>query len=196
MLTDGWIRAYWSWYSEDMPTVTPQSLTPETLLWLERYPEWDPRLRLVSPLEREEILAERASGDYDPNLAAMHPELADNNGLAEIACWLGDHDTHCLAAMGRAQDMAMGRIYLESMGMLEIEGDAGNGDDGEPEGDIMDGIPEWFIGPLLEEVDHVTRSGTRSVFGTTSSASELVSYDGRDELRRASRDRSPISLVR
>jgi hypothetical protein len=55
VLTDGWIRAFYSWY-DDRPTEIAQSLTPETLVWLEAHPEWDPRIQLLPSGERAAAL--------------------------------------------------------------------------------------------------------------------------------------------
>ena len=77
VLTDGWIRAYWRWHQQ-MPELATESMTPETLRWLEDYPEWDPRIQKIT---LEEL---RASGTDDSErdeclssvLQVDHVELA------------------------------------------------------------------------------------------------------------------------
>ncbi len=147
VLTDGWIRAFWGWYHEQMPEVAAQGLTPETLLWLEDKPQWDPRFLLASTAKREELMARHERGERlfdNAGLLFSDPALRDNDELAQLKEWLGDDDAMCLAAHGRAFDMAFGHLTLEMMGML--------GDDVEEEGQVLDGIPEWFIGPMLADL--------------------------------------------
>jgi hypothetical protein len=146
VLTDGWIRAFYNWY-EQRPQEAAESLTPEAWKWLESYPQWDPRLVLARPWERDGILAERArrtlAGDPDPADSLQNASLASHPELAEIAGWVGDHDATCMAAHGLAMEMGWANLYLDSMGLL----------DADPEdGDILDGIPEWYIGPHLSEL--------------------------------------------
>ncbi|MHC5005363.1 MAG: zinc-dependent metalloprotease, partial [Planctomycetota bacterium] len=148
VLTDGWIRAYWSWYHEQMPEVATQSLSPETLAWLEDFPDWDPRILLATPEKRERLLAERvrraAAGEVAP---AIDPILAENEELAAIGEWLGGEEHHCLAAHGMAFDMAMARLHFHTMEMLDYAGPETEGMN-----DTLDGIPEWFVGPMLSEL--------------------------------------------
>ena len=144
VLTDGWIRAFYSWY-EDRPQEQATSLTPEALAWLEDYPQWDPRIILAEPEKRRDILAERearrAAGDLDPSRSEADPLLAENVEQTAISTWLGDDCQHCMAAHNMAVDMAFAHIELDAMGALE-----------EPEGDMLDGIPEWYIGPHLSNL--------------------------------------------
>ncbi|MBT8486432.1 MAG: zinc-dependent metalloprotease [Phycisphaerae bacterium] len=144
VLTDGWIRAYWGWFNEQAPELAVEGFSAETLRWLDENPGWDPRVLLSSPGEatrRAEIMAE-----IDAAAMTSDTALPLNPDLAEIAGWMDDPSHQCLAAHGLAFDMAFGRMNLESLGLLEAGGyDAA-------EGDLLDGIPEWFVGPLLAEL--------------------------------------------
>src|SRR5690606_31914288 len=156
VLTDGWIRAYWGWYNEQMPEMAVESLTPETLQWLEQYPEWDPRLLLASPEQRERILAMRAERDRRiANGEDVPPMLTDpalwyNEDLAAMAEWVGCEHRHCMAAHGLAFEMSFAHLNLQMLGLIEeveIAGDMAAHDN-----QLLDGIPEWFVGPLLAEL--------------------------------------------
>jgi hypothetical protein len=60
ILTDGWIRHWWSQYYEVLPEVVTEGYSPETLTWLHQNPRWDPRVRLAPPFKRDEIVGLRA----------------------------------------------------------------------------------------------------------------------------------------
>ncbi|MEE2912273.1 MAG: zinc-dependent metalloprotease [Planctomycetota bacterium] len=186
VLTDGWIRAYWRWYTRTpLSAESMTAFTPEDIQWLEDYPDWDPRLRMASPIERAKILAERATnktaGETDPANSLVDPMLAVDKELAEIAGWLGDADCHCLAASQLASQMAFARLSLETLSLLE---DGAPTENARATGDELDGIPEWFIGPLMSglvahEVGHTL--GLRHNF----KASSLYSFEeiNSDEIR-------------
>ena len=42
-------------FSELMPKIVMDGMTPETLAWFEKHPEWDPRIRMADPSERDFI---------------------------------------------------------------------------------------------------------------------------------------------
>jgi hypothetical protein len=164
VLTDGWIRAYWGWYHEDAPELAIEGLSAETLTWLESFPQWDPRILLSSPEKQRRILAMREENKR--RLAAGEivempndPALMMNEDLAAIAEWVeGDHK-HCMAAHGLAFHMAFAHDVLDMLDMLEepvaiepADADAQAGDIAREPGDTLDGIPEWFVGPLLSEL--------------------------------------------
>lgn len=144
VLTDGWIRAYWRWYSQQTPaTEAMAGMNEQDLAWLAQYPSWDPRVRMADPVTRARLAAQpQGTSGATPT----DPMLAGDPDLAEIAGWLGDEDHHCLAAYQLAGQMAIARLSLESLELIDA---------GVPEGDTratsdnLDGIPEWFIGPLL-----------------------------------------------
>ncbi len=154
VLTDGWIRAYWRWYNQaPFSAEAMSSFNQEDIQWLEDNPSWDPRIRMASPIEQKQLLAQRennkSSGDYDPSDALLDPILAADKDLAEIAEWLGDENRHCLAAYQLANQMAFARLGLEALNMLDEDEPSTND---RVTGDELDGIPEWFIGPLMSSL--------------------------------------------
>lgn len=174
VLTDGWIRAFYNWY-EERPLDMAQSLTPESLVWLEAHPEWDPRLQLVPPVERDEILKSRAArvaaGDLDPAdsrkdaMIVGRPEFEEAMRLSR---GISQDDPHsgvpghrcgaqCFAAQGLAMDMAMAAMMLDAFGEIGIsaqdapKGDApkGDGQPDKPKEETLDGVPETFVSVQL-----------------------------------------------
>jgi len=217
VLTDGWIRVFTYRWEDLLSNLAVEGMSPETMGWLEANPKWDPRLRLASPSQRERILIERA----------QHRSLGMYGGRDisdESTMMIGDDEFDglggrtsqvsgmCEAATGKALDLAMMRMNLsmvsminaanaaelaaepeideemlemvrkmlaenpemrelipaEQLAMLEKadamdEADEGDGDgDGEEsddgagdekdQGDMIDGVPEWFVGPMLSEL--------------------------------------------
>ncbi|MGE3106756.1 MAG: zinc-dependent metalloprotease [Phycisphaerales bacterium] len=169
VLTDGWIRHFWYQSNEYLPETATQGLTPETLNWLMAHPQWDPRVRMASPTDRDRILAERSgqgvlrfggrvAGDGDTDCSRPMSQMLsyqpdDTNGVYDPS----DESRLCLASNGKALDMALMGMNLEIMGLLD-EDPQPVLDPKKPEkkdekkGDTLDGIPEWFIGPMLADL--------------------------------------------
>lgn len=216
VLTDGWIRHYWVQFSDIMPEIMMEGMSPETLAWLDANPNWDPRIRLADPAKRDYLIAQRsmrgvqAYGGHP--LAMRDPSLSRNPAASN---WLSGQEGdgligrvsqvngRCSAAMGKAFDMSMMRMALDMLTEDEIVAlappdaismlvqDASDEGDGEeskdekkdakakkekPQYDTLDGIPDWFVGPLLadlttHEVGHTL--GLRHNF----KASSIYSFD-------------------
>lgn len=164
VLTDGWIRAFYSWY-DDRPTEIAQSLTPETLVWLEAHPEWDPRIQLLPSGERAAALADRAAraaqGDPDPADSRKDPSIAASPELRAVAEWYravaGEHagqdhtrcGAMCFAARGLATDMAVASMAFEILDLFEQEAPKDPNAPKSPKVETLDGVPESFAGPQL-----------------------------------------------
>jgi hypothetical protein len=148
VLTDGWIRYFWFQSNEFLPENVTHNMTPETLAWLEKNPEWDPRLRMAKPEERDRILAERAMQGvlkYGGGVAGDGTAGRRHDGTSMMA-FAESHS--CDAAKGKSFDMALMGMSLEMLGLLEQQ----PGDPKNDKGDTLDGIPEWFIGPMLADL--------------------------------------------
>lgn len=177
VLTDGWIRYFWFQANNLLPDIATQAMSPETLSWLDRHPRWDPRLRLVNPAEREQVLIDRAmhaaetlSGRglsrYGGHAISAFGEQPPPPGAAALPPGLLGRSSQvnglCYAAHGKAMDMAMMRMNLELAEALAAENaddpkagdkkDEGKKDEPKKEEDRLDGIPEWFVGPMLADL--------------------------------------------
>ncbi len=153
VLTDGWIRAYWGWFHEDAPELAVDTMSPQTLTWLEDHPNWDPRVLLSSPERRQQILAQRAdrkrriaAGEVVP--MSTDPAVMLNPDQAAIAEWTCGPQSQCMAAHGLAFEMSFAMAALEALDLLPEDAQA----DAAEAGESLDGIPEWFVGPLLSEL--------------------------------------------
>lgn len=156
VLTDGWIRTFEDQFDELMPKIVMEGMTPETLAWFAEHPDWDPRLRLVSPAKREFVRQslmlqnQQRMGNHEfagPQTRMLGDEPGDGlyNRDSQV-------NGSCLAADGRQFDVAIMRMAMQLM--MESQ------DPEKPEGDkkpesgeqILDGMPESFIGPLLADL--------------------------------------------
>ncbi|MBW3538842.1 MAG: zinc-dependent metalloprotease [Planctomycetes bacterium] len=163
ILTDGWIRHFEKQFNEIFPQVAMEGMHPETLAWLAKHPNWDPRVRLAPPSQREHIRARLTQQSFEPYAGTL-PTSAGNR-------LMGDHEHDgligrtsqlnglCLAADGKAFDVSMMRMHLAILEALkEEEGKDEKGEkkdddkDGKKKDDLLDGMPEDFIGPLLAEL--------------------------------------------
>ncbi|MBX3358549.1 MAG: zinc-dependent metalloprotease [Phycisphaeraceae bacterium] len=169
VLTDGWIRYFWYTTNELIPASTAmEAFTPETIAWLDSHPNWDPRVRMAPPGERDYLLAQRASRGvvrYGGHPAAQTPQ--DMLGQQEFDGLKGrvsQVNGLCLAAQGKANDMALMGMNMMIMDMLndppEDEAEAKDAkkdekkdkDKEKEKEETLDGIPEWFVGPALADL--------------------------------------------
>ncbi|MFI4883360.1 MAG: DUF5117 domain-containing protein, partial [Phycisphaerales bacterium JB064] len=142
VLTDGWIRAYWFQYNDLLPEVAMEGFGPETMAWLDENPQWDPRVQLAAPEQRDFIIAQREARGPLPfggHPAVSGPEFADGSRDSLIASY--QVDGACNMAHLKAMNMDVARLSGEILGLWDAEGKEG--------ADMLDGVPEWFVGPAL-----------------------------------------------
>ncbi len=183
ILTDGWIRHFWGQYNEQLPEMAMEGFSPETLAWLESRPNWDPRVRMAPPEQRNELIAERLQRGVlkyggHPIGQALEKDshlygTQEYDGLLNRTSQLNGL---CLAAKGKAFDMAVGMMNLQLSGLLDdpeaaaraVGQETAEPDDKkddkkdedkekkdkkpEPKYDTLDGIPDWFVGPMLTDL--------------------------------------------
>ena len=175
ILTDGWIRTFEQQFTNLMPKIVMEGKSPETLLWYAKHPNWDPRLRLADPGQRrflQQQFAYQANKPFAGHASRtqktkmMGDEI--NDGLVNRTSQINGG---CMAAEGRGFDVALMRMSMAIMRsrMTEDEEDAEEDkdkkkdkdededeEDDEEEDDgkeqMLDGMPESFIGPLLADL--------------------------------------------
>lgn len=152
---DGWVRYYWNQANEMLPEAAMEGLSAETVAWLDRNPQWDPRYRLASPVERDQLLLKRAARGVHRfgGVAVGGEEVPAPIGRSSQASSL------CMAARGKAMDMALGRMHLEIAAILDEPPAADSNDKKDQkkdekteDPDRIDDIPEWFVGPMLTDL--------------------------------------------
>ncbi|HUF62156.1 MAG TPA: zinc-dependent metalloprotease [Verrucomicrobiales bacterium] len=156
ILTDGWIRHWWTQYNKLLPQLAMEGFDAQTLSWLEEHPEWDPRLRLASPVEREQILADRAQqqgrslGGHP--LASLDSTLLGDQEFDGLSGRVSQVNGLCMAANCKTHGLAAMRMQLDILAAEQGEAESGEGDGKKEDEQVIDGIPEAFIGPLLADL--------------------------------------------
>ncbi|MCC7387256.1 MAG: zinc-dependent metalloprotease [Phycisphaerales bacterium] len=116
--------------------ITETTFTPETLAFFAEHPDWDPRVRLAPPGERDRRQRELAlaveAGAAEPFGEQGHPLAPEAFDHTNHACRIGN----MLAADLSLFDAALA-------GSLVEEGDGA---------DLLDGIPEDYIGPMIRYI--------------------------------------------
>lgn len=182
ILTDGWIRHYWRQFNEVLPSLAMEGMSPAALAWLQARPQWDPRVRLAEPASRDSVVAfllSRGAQAYGGHaMASVDPTLVGSNDFDGLVGRTSQFSGFCRAAECKSLDLAAMRFSLELMNeTLAAEGDGVSKDgakkdkdkdkekdkdkdkDKEKEEakkedpkDLLDGVPEWFVGPLIAEL--------------------------------------------
>ena len=153
ILNDGWIRHFEMQYNKILPQIAMQSFTPETFAWLKEHPNWDPRVRLAHPSQRGSIrdqlaaLGEEAYGGHP--LAKADAELIGDDEFDGLHGRVSQINGHCLAADCKSLDLASIRFEFD-LAAAEAK-ESGKLEPKNPEV-LIDGVPEWFIGPLVANV--------------------------------------------
>lgn len=153
VLTDGWLRVFKGQWDDIMSEVVMEGMAPETLAWLNDKPQWDPRVRFAPPEQRPYIIAQRRAMGVLPMggapIANSDPTTFGDEEYDGLVGRLSQMNGFCNAASGKAYDMAMVRAMGEMVGFIEM---ARGADAQAAEGDILDGVPESFVGPLLADL--------------------------------------------
>ncbi len=182
VLTDGWIRHFWTQYNEILPDIATEGFGAETLSWLENHPNWDPRVRLAPPEKRNQIIAERARRGVQAygglGLAAAaegDPKVIGDREFSGLLGRISQTNGLCMAGRGKSMDMGLFLMnlevndllgdssYLESSQPDDKKDDKKDDKPGEKKDDkkdekkeskteMLDGVPEWFVGPLLADL--------------------------------------------
>jgi hypothetical protein len=155
ILTDGWIRTFERQFGELLPQLAMEGFGPDTLTWLERNPQWDPRYLLAEPHQRNLFLADLAKRGFQP--------LGGHPGGQAPGRMMGEHEYDglvgrvsqvnglCLAAQGKAFDLAVMRMSQELLLEEEAKLEAGQ-PKAKDDDDQLDGMPARFIGPLISDL--------------------------------------------
>ena len=195
VLTDGWIRHFNFNYHDLMPQLAMEGVSSETLAWLGSRPKWDPRVRMARPDQANYLrqsLARQSMGPHAGHtMANSDAAMMGDQEYDGLYGRVSQINGYCQASSIRQMDMALVRMNWELV-LLADEADGGGAEEEETKEDepkeddkaeekkeeenMLDSMPEWFVGPLLadlvaHEVGHTL--GLRHNF----KASSLYSLD-------------------
>lgn len=150
VLTDGWIRYFNYQYNDLLPEIATEGFSPETLSWLAHRPQYDPRVLLAAPAERPSVareIAQRGVLRYGGHPASTNdPTLYGDEPYDGLSNVQSQFNGFCLASQGKAMDMATMAMHM-ALAADMIEDDEENED-----ADLIDGMPDWFVGPMLSDL--------------------------------------------
>ncbi len=166
ILTDGWIRTFQDQFSDLMPKIAMDGMTPETLAWFAKHPDWDPRVRLAEPSQRDFVrqsLAHLASQQVGQKQLALKTRLMGDEPMDGITGRQSQVSGACMAAEGRGFDVALMRMSVAMMLANQKDDDKESDEkdaedkekadeDEKDKEQMLDGMPESFIGPLLADL--------------------------------------------
>ena len=179
VMDEGFITSWARSWRQLIPEIAMEGFGPQTLAWLEHHPDWDPRVLLASPAERPNVIRElsRQRALRDARAFSGHPAAnADPTMLGDdrydgLAGRVSQVNGACMNAMAKSMDIALFRLdpalFAELAQGQDDDDDDGNGDaddddddaddddngeDEKDEGQMLDGVPESFIGPLLKDL--------------------------------------------
>lgn len=165
ILTDGWIRHYWRQFHEVMPKLAMEGMSPETLAWLTSRPNWDPRVLLAPPAQREHIAAQLAGRSLQPfgghPMTHVDPGLIGDDEFDGLIGRTSQVNGMCMAADYLALDLGLYRMMQALVDAPDAQAadpkkepkkDQAKKDEPKKDENLLDGMPEQFIGPLLAEL--------------------------------------------
>ncbi len=164
VLTDGWIRHFNFQFHDLLPEIAMEGMSTEAMSWMAQHPNWDPRVRLAEPTNKNYIASKLMASASQMN--AGHPisqpstKLLGDDPFDGLIGRTSQVNGFCLAATGKQMDMAMAKLALSMMELAETD-DPPKAEEAKkdepkkeekPKEDLLDGMPESFIGPLLAEL--------------------------------------------
>jgi hypothetical protein len=164
VLTDGWIRVFESQFDEVMPKIAMEGVSPETLAWYAEHPNWDPRIRMAPPSEREflrsTILQAAKQRHAGHEQSRLKTRLMGDESIDGLVGRISQTNGACMAAEGKAMDVALMRMMLalklddedDDEDEAKDKKDKKDKEEEEPKEQMLDGMPESFIGPLLADL--------------------------------------------
>ncbi len=118
VMSEGFVRSYVRSWRQLLTETAMEGFSPETLAWLDTRPQWDPRLRMADPAERDRILSDRimrrAHHGHEP--FAGHPAANSDPLLIGDDQYDGLHgrisqvNGMCMAPAFRSLDIALFRM--------------------------------------------------------------------------------------
>ncbi len=183
--------------TSQLATEAMMDMEPQTVAWFDENPQWDPRVRLAAPEDRARVMAYRAAvasgqeweGEVPPTMlptvwSQPDADFATTGGL-------------CNALHHLTRQVGYSRMMLDA-GIVSLGDEDEDGEDVQ----MLDGVPEEFVGPLLKavimhEVGH-TMGLMHNWKGTSVASYDEVNseaFKGKQTMSVSVMDYLPINIV-
>ena len=118
ILTDGWIRTFNYQFANIMPKLLLEGASPEEMAWYVAHPNWDPRVRMAKPSEREFVMQQirhQAAQQYAHQAKEKHQArmMGEDLKVVEKKRTAATINSGCFAADGRSMDVAFMRMAMQ-----------------------------------------------------------------------------------
>ncbi len=128
VMSEGFIRGWVRQWRQLVPEQAMEGFGPDVLAWLEKNPDWDPRLRFAMPAERERMLQERRIEQATRGVARFgghpaanaDPTLLGDDEYDGLAGRVSQTGGYCSLARYRTLDVAMFRMAHDLLNDAEL----------------------------------------------------------------------------
>jgi hypothetical protein len=118
VMDEGFVTAYAQAWKKVIPQIAMQNFTPETYAWLAKNPQWDPRVMLAAPAEREAVrnqlaqqYAQRGVQRFGGHpAAAADATLMGDDQYDGLTGNVSQQNGMCMAGAAKSLDVALFRI--------------------------------------------------------------------------------------
>ncbi len=154
VMDEGFIGSYANQYMQtELASNAMSVLSPELSSWLAENPSWDPRVRLADPIDQDRVAALTKAMVEHPE--QMEELLIDAPMTLSPMVWEAHRPNTpagramCLMQPGLSSNVAAARLAMD-MGIGALGAFEGESEDSDVS--MLDGLPEWFVGPMLRDV--------------------------------------------
>jgi hypothetical protein len=151
VMDEGFVNSWVKTWENQLPEQAMEGFTPDTLAWLETRPHLDPRVLLAAPAERETTArslmrqaAERRAQGIPATPSVLQKPTTLIAGDGEVTHEVQRISPVCTNRAMKSMSIALmktsPKLLSEAFGRDSTEGQQ------------LDGVPEWYIGPLLRDV--------------------------------------------
>ena len=156
VMDEGFIGSYANQYQQiELASTAMSVISPDLSSWLAEYPHWDPRVRLADPIDRDRVAALTKAMNDEPGQAG---ELLIDAPMTLSPMVWEPHRVDspagramCLMQPGLSSSIASARLAMD-MGIGALGSIKDEATDSDSDVSMLDGLPEWFVGPMLRDV--------------------------------------------
>lgn len=156
VMDEGFIGSYANQYQQlELASTAMSVISPDLSSWLAEYPQWDPRVILADPSDRDRVASLTKAMTEHPEQAGellidapmtLSPMVWEPHRIDSPA-----GRAMCLMQPGLSSNIASARLAMD-MGIGALGSMKDEAADADSDVSMLDGLPEWFVGPMLRDV--------------------------------------------